>query len=222
MNQRELFTDNLRDSHWIGEVVDNKDPQQLGRCKVKVFGKFDLLDAEDIPWALAANNTHGSYNVPKVGDIVAIIFDNGNIYTPLYKYNINNNTALKDDVLSGSTEPENVISLMYDGEKNAKVFYSPGEGIIISTGNGAAGAPMVRLSEDGKVYINADDIFIASSYNDESEPAVKGETLSKILEEIVDAISNHKHIPYGGPVLPNTTIQLGLTKAKFKTFKQKR
>ena len=35
----------------------------------------------------------------------------------------------------------------------------------------------------------------ASSYNDESEPAVKGETLSKILEEIVDAISNHKHIP---------------------------
>jgi len=111
---------------------------------------------------------------------------------------------------------------MYDGEKNAKVFYSPGEGIIISTGNGAAGAPMVRLSEDGKVYINADDIFIASSYNDESEPAVKGETLSKILEEIVDAISNHKHIPYGGPVLPNTTIQLGLTKAKFKTFKQKR
>ena len=38
---KELESDNLRETHWLGEVVSNEDPTKLGRCKVKVFGKFD-------------------------------------------------------------------------------------------------------------------------------------------------------------------------------------
>ena len=37
MDSKELNIDNLRDSHWIGEVVDNSDPLLDGRCRVRVF-----------------------------------------------------------------------------------------------------------------------------------------------------------------------------------------
>ena len=38
MNNSELFRDNLRDSHWLGEVVDIEDPLLQGRARVIVFG----------------------------------------------------------------------------------------------------------------------------------------------------------------------------------------
>ena len=41
---KELEKDNIRETHWLGEVVDNADPSNLSRCKVKVYGKFDLLE----------------------------------------------------------------------------------------------------------------------------------------------------------------------------------
>ena len=56
-NQKELFKDNLRDTHWLGEVVDITDPEMLGRCRIRVFGKFDLLAVEDIPWAIPSNTS---------------------------------------------------------------------------------------------------------------------------------------------------------------------
>ena len=45
----ELFKDNLRDQHWLGEVVVNEDPLLNGRCRVKVYGKFDKLTDDAIP-----------------------------------------------------------------------------------------------------------------------------------------------------------------------------
>lgn len=35
MNKDELFKDNIRDGHWLGEVVVNEDPLNQGRCRVK-------------------------------------------------------------------------------------------------------------------------------------------------------------------------------------------
>lgn len=49
MNNNELYRDNLRDAHWLGEVVVNEDPLLKGRCRVKVFGKFDQLTDDAIP-----------------------------------------------------------------------------------------------------------------------------------------------------------------------------
>ena len=91
LTQEEYYSDNLTTSTWLGEVVVNEDPQYEGRIKVKVYGKFDNLSNEHIPWAYPANNTTagsitggGYYSVPRVGSIVSIKFDNGNIYHPEY------------------------------------------------------------------------------------------------------------------------------------------
>ena len=115
MDSKELNIDNLRDSHWIGEVVDNSDPLLDGRCRVRVFGKFDNIPTSSIPWATPSNrNTPGAHAVPRVGDIVAINFDNGDIYHPEYIYHVNQNSDFKSDILSESGAPQNCISLVYD------------------------------------------------------------------------------------------------------------
>jgi hypothetical protein len=131
---RELGSDDLRSTNWIGEVVENKDPENLGRCKIKVFGKFDLLPTNDIPWAFPSNRMMpGQHAVPNVGDVVAVRFDNGNIYMPEYHYQIDQNEDLKSEVLDASSEPHRVVSLIYDKDKNLKIFWEPSKGLIIET-----------------------------------------------------------------------------------------
>lgn len=131
---RELRSDDLRATSWIGEVVENQDPENLGRCKIKVFGKFDLLETADIPWAFPSNRMlPGAHAVPNVGDIVAVRFDNGNIYMPEYHYQIDQNKDLKEEVLDSSSEPHNVVSLVYDKDKNLKIYWEPSKGLVIET-----------------------------------------------------------------------------------------
>jgi len=35
----------------LGEIVDINDPLKQGRARIRVFGFFDDLEIEDIPWA---------------------------------------------------------------------------------------------------------------------------------------------------------------------------
>ena len=176
---KELGKDNIRDTHWIGEVVDNEDPLLNGRCKVKVFGKFDLLPAESIPWASPMNrDLPGSHAVPRVGDVVAVRFDNGNIYHPEYWFQVDQNSDLKSDVLEISESPQDVISIVYDAERNLRVYYSVEDGLVITTGTANTEAPMIRLSPEGQIFLNSGDIFIATNDGgDATQPAVRGTDL---------------------------------------------
>lgn len=78
---------------FMGEVVDNDDPLNNGRVKVRVFGihpphvpdpdtndKEDLDDVEDadLPWAMCVNGTYGKMNfVPDLGEWVFGFFLDG-------------------------------------------------------------------------------------------------------------------------------------------------
>lgn len=207
---KDLFRDNLRDTHWIGEVVDNTDPNKQGRCRIKVFGKFDLLETQDIPWAFPSNTmTPGAFAVPNIGDIVGVMFDNGNLYQPRYTFQVRKNDTLRTEVLNSEGNPENVISIVYDAERNMRAYYSPTDGFIMTTGNSKTADPMVRLTNDGKVIINAKDIYIADGFNDTSEPAARGATLANVLRNILGYIASHIHpTPYGpsGPALPPDSL----------------
>lgn len=199
----ELYRDNTRDSHWLGEVVNNEDPLYKGRCRIKVFGKFDLIPEEAIPWATPMNrNLPGAHSVPRVGDIVSVRFDNGNIYHPEYWFQVDQNDTLKSEVLENSEEPQNVISLVYDDERNLRVYYSVEDGLVITTGTSNTEAPMLRFSPDGEIFINSDKIYIATSGDDTSEPAVKGQTLADLLANILQILVEHTHPTGVGPTGP--------------------
>ena len=222
---RELNSDNLRETHWIGEVVNNEDPLLNGRCRVKVFGKFDLLPDDAIPWASPmTRDLPGSHVVPRVGDVVAVRFDNGNIYHPEYWFQINQNDSLKSEVLENSAAPQNVISIVYDEERNIRVYYSPEDGLVMTTGTSNTEAPMIRFSPEGKIFINSGDIFIATNDGtDESEPAVRGSSLETWLNSLLNDYLAHTH-PTGvgpsGPPLPPTVTLVPQLKSEHINYQQ--
>jgi hypothetical protein len=152
---QELYRDNLRDTHWIGEVVENRDPLLNGRCRIRVFGKFDKLPVDAIPWATPMNrNLPGAHSVPNIGDIIAVRFDNGNLYHPEYWFEVNQSSALKKDVLQRSGEPHQVVSIVYDEGKNLKIFWEPSKGLVIET-NGP-----ILLGEEATQRLVLGDAFL--------------------------------------------------------------
>lgn len=209
MKQKELINDNIRDTHWLGEVLDNQDPLMNGRCKVKVFGKFDTIPVEAIPWASPMNRmTPGHHVVPRIGDIVGIRFDNGDIYHPEYLFQVNQNEDLTEDVLKNSERPYDVISLVYDAERNVRIYWSPEDGLVMTSGESQTDAPMIRFSPEGQIFLNSNEIYIATDGTDTAEPAVKGQTLADLLAEIITQFNGHTHPTGVGPSGPPLPPQL--------------
>ena len=207
MANNELYQDNLRDTHWLGEVVDNIDPDKLGRCRVRVFGKFDLLEIESIPWATPMNRIMtGSWHVPNIGEVVSIRFDNGNIYHPEYGFQINNTELFNNDITSSIENPEEIVSLVYDQKRNVRIYRHPVDGIIIAScnpegsGEMSDGKPMLRLSEEGEIFLYASNVYIATEdQGDTQQPAVRGKSLEKFLQEFIDDYKIHTHPTGVGP-----------------------
>jgi hypothetical protein len=207
----ELTSDNIRETHWLGEVVKNDDHLKLGRCKIKVYGKFDNLEEEGIPWATPMNRDHvGAHSIPRVGDIVSVRFDNGNIYHPEYWFQINQNTDLKTDILEASEEAHNVVCLVYDAERNVRIYHSPEDGLVITRGSGAKERPMIQIDEanmikistDADIYLDAGNIYLSNTgeeSEDTSEPAVRGKSLETFLEDFKNTYNSHIHPTGVGP-----------------------
>ena len=67
---------------WIGVIEDNKDPSQLGRCKVRILGWYsddkNLAPTVCLPWAQAQFSPGiKSFTAPKVGEWVTGYFLDG-------------------------------------------------------------------------------------------------------------------------------------------------
>jgi len=74
-----------------GKVLDNNDPDTLGRIKVNVFSIYKDIDADDLPWCVpmqpagfGAGLGFGIFSVPKIDSMVFVMFEAGDIYQPLY------------------------------------------------------------------------------------------------------------------------------------------
>ena len=226
MNNSELFRDNLRDAHWLGEVVDIEDPLLQSRARVKVYGKFDKLPNEAIPWATAMNrDAVGSHHVPRVGDIVAVRFDNGNIYHPEYWFQVDQNVELKADILEASGEPQ----------RNVRIYHSPEDGLVIARGTGAKERPLMQIDEEGfikistdaKIFMDCGDIFVSNTGEggaDETEPAVRGQSLQDWLQALLDDYNAHIH-PTGvgpsGPPMPPTPVTVAKLSSTHINYQQK-
>ena len=89
INDRE--TPNFKfDGFYRGKVVDNNDPKQAGRIKIEVFGVFDGLNADHLPWAVMADplmgglGDNGSIFVPNMDSHVFLFFEGGDHRHPVY------------------------------------------------------------------------------------------------------------------------------------------
>jgi hypothetical protein len=85
-----LVADDLRGKFFIGVVKDNKDPLECARIKVMIPELFDQFPDEDLPWAVVLRKVQNgskmnisTLNVPDEGTRVVVMFDKGDVYSPL-------------------------------------------------------------------------------------------------------------------------------------------
>lgn len=134
---KNVYKDNLDGTVWLGEVLEVNDPLFLGRAKIKVFGKFDQIPVDDIPWAYPGNNMTGGsssgggfFSVPKVGSIVSVRFDQGNLYHPEYFFIQKISDEVKSEIESSY---ENAHIIVYDTVTSGslKIFFTEAKGLML-------------------------------------------------------------------------------------------
>ena len=173
INESNAYKDDLLNTSWLGTVVDIEDPLMIGRIKVNVFGKFDDLLPEDIPWAYpgicntaGSTSGSGSHSVPKLDSIVSIKFDCGNIYHPEYFFHQSISEEVKAEikdsypnsqVLLYDTITEGFVKVFFTEQKGLMLDYKssqinilPDKSIIIKS---ATGDSKVEITDDGKINI---------------------------------------------------------------------
>ena len=201
----EFKNDNLKNTRWLGQVVKNLDPDYEGKIKVRVFGKYDELEDEVLPWSYPTNfQTAGSgdgsgfFSIPKVGSIVEVVFDNGDIYHPRWRTLHKVSEELKSRIGNDETY-ENAQVLYYDTESNYYLYHITNEGFVLRTKSDrvipedseedeAPPANEILITEEDDIIIrnltqneiqilHTNDIIIQNKTDDENEVTINSITL---------------------------------------------
>jgi uncharacterized protein involved in type VI secretion and phage assembly len=166
----------------VGLVIDNKDPQGLGRVRLK----FPALSDDEIGhWAriavLMAGADRGTFFLPEVGDEVLVAFEQGDIVRPYVLGGLWNG---KDKPPEANADGKNNLRLVKsrsghlirlddsDGaEKIEIVDKSGGNSVTIDTASNAititSAADVTIDAPQGTLKLSAQTIEITSSANTE-------------------------------------------------------
>ena len=243
---KNYWKDDLDSTSWLGEVIDIADPLKIGRIKVKVYGKFDQIPPEHIPWAYPANNvTAGSatgggfFSVPKLKSLVAIRFDNGNIYHPEYTFIQKISAEVKAEIENSydnahiivyDTVTEGALKIFFTEEKGLMFDYKktqinikPDNSVLIQT---ASGNSKVEILDDGKMNVTQKgDITIKSDAKVIIDHSAAIELGAGASEKVVlgntfmSLFNSHTHIgnlgaPTSPPTVPMTPTHLSQKNVK--------
>jgi len=198
-----FMTTDLHDNDWIGVIEDNKDPLFAGRAKIRVFRLMDTLPVEDLPWAVPINSTRmagngaGSLSVPKIGIMVRVQFNNGDIHSPEYTtiQNIDSEMIqmIKDDYEGTHVllyDPEAELNLIFQPETGFKIYYkesfvqiSPDSMITIQHANQDSMIQLegencnivtknkINISAGSTVTLNGDEVVASGNQTTKIGPA---------------------------------------------------
>ena len=166
---------------YIGEVVDNMDPEKLGRVKVMVPELFQGIPVAHLPWCATqqqnlrgAGPSIGALSVPRVGSRVNVQFESDEIRSGIVISEFNDGANPPDDKLledypnSYGWSDENGTKFVINAQKQEVYFHHKGVVVTIDTdGNIAIDSPAdVQLAHAGKVTVAVEgDVEIASQSN---------------------------------------------------------
>jgi hypothetical protein len=181
-----LVKKNLGSGHYLGVVVDNKDPEFKGRAKIRVFGVFDDLSDQDLPWShqrfemsYGLGGGSGRMSVPKLGSVVHVQFNNGNFYSPEYKAVQELSPDLIDEIRASYDGAHSVI---YDGIERLKMYYTVEKGFVIDL-------------KESKIIIRNDNSILITHADDSSSIELKGGKITKYADQEIEntAVTRIKH-----------------------------
>lgn len=209
---KNAYKDNLDGTVWLGEVMDIADPLKIGRVKIKVFGKFDQIPTEDIPWAYPGNNMTGGsksgggfFSVPKLNSIVSVRFDNGNLYHPEYFFVQKISDEVKAEI---ENSYENAHIIVYDSvtEGALKIFFTEEKGLMLDYKEN-----QINIKPDNNIVIKTKDNVIID--HAKTIELGKGATEKVVLgDSFMQLFNQHIHVgnlgsPTSPPVVPMTPSQ---------------
>lgn len=157
---------------YLGQIVDNRDPLYRGRAKVNVFGFFDGIPVDDLPWAeqiaglsFGGNLGGGNISIPRIGTVVAVHFEENNYYKLTYHYIKEISTALLEE-LKEENSYEGTQSLVYDTEAQPgtlKMIYTRKNGLVFQLGDATIQLDTQNAGTDKeklriKIKMNDDEI----------------------------------------------------------------
>jgi hypothetical protein len=197
---------------YLGRVIYNEDPTFSGRCKVRVFGLFDDLSENNIPWFtpissnVFSSDGAGSISVPKIGDIVRVRFSNNDYYSGEYMaiQNIDPNLVerIKDDYLGTHV-------LLYDSSKDLVVMYQPKMGYKMAL-NGS----VIKIDADGMIQIQHKNNANVIEITNDAIKIISGN------DSPINITTNGNLDVKAGTVNVNSeNIRLGSGSAQFKAVK---
>ena len=200
---------------YIGIVEDNIDPKKIGRLKVRVLDIFeDEIPTEDLPWAAPWKDLNGnSFNVPEIGKVLIVVFEQGDINKPEFifaeHYNINLENKLQtlsdDDYVS-------MKSLIFD--HRTQIYVNESEGLKIdhkyNNVNLTENAIDINLKDNNR-NVNIGDAAA-------SQQAILGNHWMDWFDEFVNNLLGAMGGPFlgnlGAPVVPNPAFISVLQKYK--------
>lgn len=124
-------------SCYKGFIVDNNDPDQLGRVRVRVpdlFGQ-QVLETWALPKGMFSGKSIGFFAIPKPGDTVWVSFQGGDSRFPVWEYGWYSKdtvpeSARRDDPNNYVFRTPNGQTIEYDDESNS-ILIKNKEGFII-------------------------------------------------------------------------------------------
>lgn len=179
-------------SDYIGVVEDNKDPEKLGRCRIRVHGLYDDIPTADLPWAVPefglGAGVRGSFCVPEINTVVNVNFDCGDRYEPRYRTKAldKDNSFFESD--KNEDYPNSIILYESANGDSLKINRAKGE-FTLRTGSGG----LVRINENGDIEISN-----GSSENGDMNVKLKGNfLLDNKLANVKIVTGNHDTESFG-------------------------
>jgi hypothetical protein len=145
---------------YLGIVEDPNDPKKEGRCKIRIFGLHEEdITVEDLPWAypkqksafFGQDGQGGSISIPKKDSVVAVMFNNGNVYSPEY-YTIQELATDVKDELTKEGEYLGTHIVLFDGDEELKIWFTVNKGLTIQLKNSK-----INIGQDKAILIEHAD-----------------------------------------------------------------
>ncbi len=166
----------LHDNDWIGVIINNMDPEFAGRARIRVFRLMDDIQDDHLPWAYPINSTRmagdgaGSLSVPKVGIIVRVQFNNGDICSPEYTTIQNIDTQMRELI---QEDYEGTHVLLYDPDEELNVIYQKNSGFQI-------------FYKGSKMQITPDSMITLEHANTDSVIQLEGENCNIVTKNEIN------------------------------------
>jgi hypothetical protein len=188
---------------YLGVVEDNNDPDRDNKVRVRVINVFDGIPTEDLPWASPFKDHNGiACNLPDVGKVVSVQFENGDIYLPVYRYAEHYNVNLKEKLNSLSDEDYlSMKSLLFDHK--TQIYVNEGEGLKLDHKFN-----LMNITEDS-INLALKDNFGSVNIGtaDATQQAILGNNFLDWFDVFVDNLLGAQGGPYFGnllaPVVPH-------------------